>query len=749
MSAAAKPLAGGAPASGAAGGPERAGRGRSGRVRVPTILQTAAHESGAAALGMVLARYGKWLPLERLCEEAGVTRDGSRADNLVAAAGNLGLEARLLSDGAEAALSLPTPALVQLDSGFAVLEGTTRGRVWLNDPAAGERSLSPGDFAKHYAGAAVALRPAAGFRREGSGPSLVASLAHHLRGAGGAAEIVLLVTVLLVVPGLLLPGLLKVFIDEVLIKELAGWLLPLIIGLALSGVLEALLLSVQQYYLKRLQIAVAIGIAGGFLWHVLRLPVQFFGLRTVGDIVARYRSSSQVSDLLAESVSTNLLNLVMVAFFGPLLFLFNVELAAVAVVLTLLNVAAVQMARAKRAELNRRQLNEEGKLTAAGMSGLKAIETLKAMGTEPFFFRNWARTNSEVVDARQDVGRISLMLDAVPTVLNAVTVASVLGFGAILVMRGAMSVGDLIAFQWLLKRFSQPMQQLVNVTQSLQLLQSNLRRIDDVLAYPSDPLLSAPPAADAATPRLGDGAGSPRLAGALRLKDVSFSYSPVSEPLIRNFDLELEPGARVALVGGSGSGKSTLGKLIVGLYRPTDGQVLFDGKAIEQIPRPVFLGSIGYVDQDIFLFDGTVRENITMWDSSIPIEAVRRAARDACIDDIVSARAGAYESRVAEGGVNFSGGQRQRIEIARALVREPRLVVLDEATAALDAETERQIDDNLRRRGCTCVIIAHRLSTIRDADEIIVLDRGQVVERGRHDELLAHKGRYAELVSMA
>ncbi|WP_159460123.1 NHLP family bacteriocin export ABC transporter peptidase/permease/ATPase subunit [Tistlia consotensis] len=720
---------------------------------VPTLLQTATHESGAAALGMVLAHYGKWLPLERLCEETGVSRDGSRAENITAAAHNLGLEAQQRGDGAEAALRLPTPALVQLDSGFAVLEGSARGRVWLNDPASGRRSLSPGDFAKHYAGAAITLRPAAGFRREGHGPNLVTSLGRHLGGARGATEIVLLVTVLLVVPGLLLPGLLKVFIDEVLIKQLASWLLPLIIGLALSGLLDALLLSVQQFYLKRLQIAVAIGIAGGFLWHLLRLPVQFFGLRTVGDVVARYRSSTQVSDLLAESVSTNLLNLVMVAFFGPLLFLFDVQLAAVAVALTLLNIGAVQLARGKRAQLNRRQLNEEGKLTAAGMGGLKAIETLKAMGTEPYFFRSWAQTNSEVVDARQEVGRISLTLDAVPAVLNALTIASMLGFGAILVIRGAMSVGDLIAFQWLLKRFSQPMQQLVTVTQSLQLLQSNLRRIDDVLAYPGDPLLAGRAVTGAATaapePRLGDGSPSLRLSGALSLKDVGFSYSPVNEPLIQHFDLELEPGARVALVGGSGSGKSTLGKLIVGLYRPTEGQVLFDGLPIDRIPRALFLGSIGYVDQDIFLFNGTVRENITMWDSSIPIEAVRRAAGDACIDDIVSARIGAYDSQVAEGGVNFSGGQRQRIEIARALVREPRLVVLDEATAALDAETERQIDDNLRRRGCTCVIIAHRLSTIRDADEIIVLDRGRVIERGRHDELIARKGRYAELVAMA
>ncbi|MEX2631542.1 MAG: NHLP family bacteriocin export ABC transporter peptidase/permease/ATPase subunit, partial [Tistlia sp.] len=717
-----------------------------GRVRVPTMLQSQGRESGAAALGMVLAHYGKWLPLERLCEEAGVVRDGSRTDNLVAAARNLGLEAEQQAAEAEAALRLRTPALVKLDSGFAVLEGTAAGRVWLNDPAGGARSTTREAFAAHYAGEAIQLRPAAGFQREGHAPSLVASLSRHLSGARGAIEIILLVTLLLVVPGLLLPGLLKVFIDEVLIKELSSWLLPLIIGLVLAGLLDGLLLTVQQWYLKRLQIGVAIGTAGRFLWHALQLPVQYFGLRQVGDIVARYRTTAQVGDLLAESVSTNLLNLVMVAFFGPLLFLFNVELAAFAVLLTVMNVVAVRLVREKRKQINGRQLNEEARLTAIGMSGLQAIETLKAMGTEPYFFRNWARTNSEVVDARQESGRISLCLDAVPSVLNALTVAGVLGFGAIFVIRGAMSVGDLIAFQWLLKRFSTPMQQLVNVTQNLQLLQSNLRRLDDVLDYPVDPLLARQPSSDG---RRANEPEAARLSGALSLKDVSFSYSPVTDPLIEHFDLELEPGARVALVGGSGSGKSTLGKLIVGLYRPTGGQVLFDGLPVERIPRALFIGSVGYVDQDIFLFDGTVRENITMWDDSLPAEAVRRAASDACIDEIVSARPGGYDSRVAESGVNFSGGQRQRIEIARALVRDPRLVVLDEATAALDSETERAIDDNLRRRGCTCVIIAHRLSTIRDADEIIVLDRGRVVERGGHDALIARKGRYAELVSMA
>ncbi len=749
--AAATPTA--APGAASRPGPAAGGR-RSGRVRVPTVLQSEARESGAAALAMVLAHYGKWLPLERLCEEAAIVRDGSRADNLAAAARNLGMTAEQRQAAGEAALALPTPALVQLDSGFVVLEGARAGKVWVNDPASGPRSMTPAAFAQHFAGEAVVLQPGSGFRREGRAPSLVGSLSRHLAGARGAVQIVLLVTVLLVVPGLLLPGLLKVFIDEVLIKDLASWLLPLIVGLLLSAILEGLLLTVQQWYLKRLQISVAISLAGRFLWHVLRLPVQFFGLRTVGSIIARYRSSMQVSDLLAESVSTNLLNLVMVCFFGPLLFLFNVELAAFAVVLTLLNVAGVKLVGEKRKQINSQQLNEEFKLSATGMSGLRAIETLKAMGCEPYFFRSWAATNSAVVDARQDVGRLSLTLDVVPAALNALTVAGVLGFGAIFVIQGAMSVGDLIAFQWLLKRFSTPMQQLVNVTQSLQLLQSNLRKLDDVLDYPGDRLLDGGAERAADGPSLGAaqgdaGAGETRQSGALTLKDVSFSFSPVSEPLIQHFDLELAPGARVALVGGSGSGKSTLGKLIVGLYHPTAGQVLLDGRPLEQIPRPLFLGSVGYVDQDIFLFDGSVRENITMWDSSIPAADVRRAAVDACIDDIIVARPGGYDSRVAESGANFSGGQRQRIEIARALARNPRLVVLDEATAALDSETERMIDDNLRRRGCTCVIIAHRLSTIRDADEIVVLDRGKVVERGRHDELVARKGRYAELVSMA
>jgi NHLM bacteriocin system ABC transporter peptidase/ATP-binding protein len=511
--------------------------------------------------------------------------------------------------------------------------------------------------------------------------------------------------------------------------------------MALTAVMRGALTWFQQAYLLRLETQLALSSASRFFWHVLRLPAEFFTQRYAGDISSRVAANDRVAQLLSGDLATNMVNVVQIVFYAIVMLFYDVVLTLVGVVMALINVAALRLVNRRREDANRLLLQDQGKLTAASMNGLQIIETLKATGGESDFFQRWAGYQAKVIDTQQKLGVPNGALRGVPSTLSAITTALILGIGGLRLMNGDLSVGSLIAFQSLMASFMGPIVGLVDLSGKLQQIKGDLTRLDDVLRNGLDPrFVTAPPAPAAAT-------GPAKLSGAVEVRDVTFGYSRLGAPLIEDFSLVLRPGSRVAIVGASGSGKSTLARLITGLYRPWSGQVLFDGRPIDEVPREILTGSLAEVDQDIFLFEGTIRDNLTLWDDSIPEAQVTRAAADASIHPIVAARPGGYGSPVAEGGANFSGGERQRLEIARALVGEPTILVLDEATASLDPITEKEIDDSLRRRGCTCVIIAHRLSTIRDADEIIVLNRGLVVQRGTHEQLMAQPGAYANLIA--
>ena len=713
------------------------------RARTPTILQMEALECGAAALGIVLAHFGRWVPLEELRIACGVSRDGSKASNVVKAARQYGLAAKGFKKEPQSLRAIKPPMILHWNfNHFVVLEGFgKKGRVHLNDPATGPRLVSEEELDQAFTGVVLSFEPGPEFEKRGSPPRLVPALRSRLTGARAALAFVLLAGLALVIPGLVIPVFSKVFIDSVLLESRQDWLPPLLWGMGLAALMMGVLTWLQQTYLLRLETRMAVGASSRFLWHVLRLPTEFFSQRYAGDISSRVAINDRVAQLLSRDLATNAVGTLMIVFFALILFQYDVALTLVGIAVVSLNVAVLRWVSRQRVDGNRRLAQDQGKLLGTAIGGLQTIETLKATGGEGDLFTRWAGFQAKVVNGRQDLERYTQILDAVPPLLSAVNTALILGLGGLRVIEGDMTLGGLLAFQLLMVAFIAPVNRLVSLGGKLQMVEGDMNRLDDVLRYRTDPVAASgrgdSPAEDAPV----------KLAGHLELRDVSFGYSRLDPPLIESLNLNLKPGSRVALVGGSGSGKSTISRLIAGLYQPWGGEILFDGRRRSETQPEVLTNSLATVDQNVFLFEGSVRENLTLWDSTVPLPEVVAAARDACIHEEVAARPGGYDSAVEEGGANWSGGQRQRLEIARALVGRPSILILDEATSALDPTTESRIDEALRRRGCTCLIVAHRLSTIRDADEIIVLERGKVVQRGTHDDLKGVEGPYARLIS--
>ncbi|MEE3327963.1 MAG: NHLP family bacteriocin export ABC transporter peptidase/permease/ATPase subunit [Myxococcota bacterium] len=709
--------------------------------RVPTFLQMEAVECGAAALGSILAYYERWVTLEELRVTAGVSRDGANAGNIVKAARTYGLSATVKRLDADQVLSLTMPFIVFWNANhFVVVESASSGQVRLMDPASGPRRVSREEFKKSYSGVALEFEPGPEFKPGGSSRGTLSLLLPRVRHSKDAVSAIMLISVFLVIPGLITPAVVKSFIDDVLSRGYYDWIIPLLLGLLLAALLNGVLTFIQQLYLLRLETKLTMGISSELFWQTLRVPVSFYSQRYAGDIATRVASCHRLAELLSGPLSTNTVSLFIVIFYAFVMSLYSIPLTIIAVIAAGFNILSVRLVSRSLRDLNSNLLNKQAKLNGAAMGGLQSIETIKATGAESDFFQIWAGYQTLSVNEQQRLGRVSTLLGASPSLISHITTALVLGVGGYLIIQGYLTMGALIAFQLLMGQFTAPIQSLVGFGSQIQQIRGDLSRIQDVMDHETDPLCETPP--------LQGSDRTEKLSGAIELRDVGFQYGPLDPPLIENFSLKLDPGCRVALVGTSGSGKSTLAKLILGLHQPTAGEVLYDGEKITEIPRELFTASVASVDQEIFLFESTIDEEIRLWDSSIERDVIVRAARDACIHNDIASRPGGYGGQVSENGANFSGGQRQRIEIARALAKNPTICVLDEATASLDAVTEKKIDDNLRRRGLTCVIVAHRLSTVRDCDEIIVLNRGKVVERGTHDSLMESNGRYAQLVSM-
>ena len=711
-----------------------------GAADVPVIMQMEALECGAASLAMVLAYYGKWLPLEQVRFDCGVSRDGSNARNILKAARSYGLAAKgyryepndLRRDG-------KFPCIIHWNfNHFVVLDGFRGNKAILNDPAKGKYAVSLKTFDDSFTGICLLFEPTEDFTPGGKPPSVLAYAKKRLKGAGSAVAFAAITALITAITGVISPAFSRVFVDRLLTGKNPEWFIPFIIGLSLLGILQLVVGWINAVYSLKINGKLAMVGSTTFMWKVLRMPMEFFSQRMAGDIQGRQSSNASIAGSLVNTFAPLALNAVMMVFYLIVMIRYSLLLTVIGILSVLINLVFSNIISKKRINITRVQMRDSGKLAGATVAGIEMIETIKASGAENGFFEKWAGYQASANTQQVKFQKLNQLLGQLPALVSSVCNTAVLMVGVYLAMQGRFTVGMIMAFQGFLGSFISPATSLISAGQSLQEMRTEMERIEDVMRYPTDVPEDEP---------VSDNCEYDKLSGNIEMKNVTFGYSRLAEPLIENFNLSLKTGSRVAFVGPSGCGKSTLSKLISGLYKPWSGEILFDGKKISEIDRSVFTGSLAVVDQDIILFEDTIANNIKMWDNSIEDFEMIMAARDAQLHEDIMQREGGYQYKMTEGGKDFSGGQRQRMEIARVLAQDPTIIILDEATSALDAKTEYNVVNSIKDRGITCIVVAHRLSTIRDCDEIIVMDNGRVAERGTHDELMKKGGMYAELVT--
>lgn len=712
------------------------------KANVPFIMQMETMECGAASLGMILAYYGKWVPLEQLRVDCGVSRDGSSARNLLRAAKHYGLdcegfrlEPEMLRDEGI------FPCIAHIDfTHFVVVTGMKGEKVYLNDPAQGKIMMELEQFGKHFTGVALLFEPTEEFEPGGQPASIRGFVMQRLRGTGSILVATVLASVISSVVKFITPAFSKVFYDYILGGNNPDWIYALAAIMGILACIEISLTYIQTVHLRRLEGQLSVMGSSDFFWHILNLPLDFFSQRMSGDIMQRQEDNAAIAGTLVNTLAPQLLNVVLMFAYFFLIWDYSSVLTCIGLTGLLVNAGISRLLINKRMDILRKQQRDNGRQESSTLSGIGMMDSIKASGAENGFFTKWSGYQAAMVESSNRAWKSTLWIDNLTTMISKMVDLFILGTGAFLTFQGHFTVGMLMAFQGLIAEFSSPVLELIHAGQSLQEMRVEMERVNDILKYRSDEKEQRGKEAVLE----GD---EQKLSGILEMRNVSFGYSPLGEPIVKDLSFSLKPGKRVALVGTSGCGKSTAAKLLAGLYKPWSGEILYDGHPIQDIPRTLFGGSVAVVDQDVILFRDTIRNNIKMWDSSIEDFEMILAARDAGLHGDIMQRKGGYDSVLTENGRDLSGGQRQRMEIARVLAQDPTILIMDEATSALDARTEYEVMNAVRDRGIACVIIAHRLSTIRDCDEILVMKHGEVVERGTHEELYQAGGVYTELIS--
>ena len=710
-----------------------------GVAKVPVVMQMEALECGAASLAMVCAYYNKWIPLEQIRVDCGVSRDGANAKNLLVAARSYGFVAKgYRYEPDDLKKHGKFPCIIHWNfNHFVVLDGFKGKKAVINDPAKGNYTVSMEIFDKSFTGICLMFEPNENFVPSGKRKSVLSFAVKRLNGAKVAVAFVVFTTLISALIGVITPAFSRIFMDRLLTHKSPDWFYPFIFALSAMSALQLVISALETYYSNRINGKLATIGSSTFMWKVLHLPMEFFSQRLAGDIQGRQGSNAGIANSVVNTFAPLALNAIMMVFYLVVMIRYSWILTLVGLSSLVINAWMSRIISQKRINITRVSMRDAGKLAGATVAGVEMIETIKASGAENGFFERWAGYQASVNAQKVKYAKINQYLGIIPSAVSTITGIVVLTLGVWFAMEGTFTVGMIMAFQGVLSSFSTPAATFISAGQTIQEMRTQMERVEDVMEYREDDCYKTDVKEESFA----------KLSGNIELKNITFGYSRLSEPIIKNFSLNIKPGQRVALVGTSGCGKSTISKLVSGLYQPWSGEILYDGKHLSEIDRDVFTGSLAVVDQEITLFEGTIAENIKMWDNSIEDFEMILAARDAQLHEEIMRRDGGFNYRIAEGGKDFSGGQRQRLEIARVLAQDPSIIILDEATSALDAKTEYDLVKAVKDRGITCIVVAHRLSTIRDCDEIIVLDHGVAVERGTHEELYAKGGKYTQLVS--